>query len=130
MIDFHMNERAWALAEDCIARADELRLGVQTLASGTRVIDAGIDAPGGLAAGLALAELCMGGLGHVGLTSLTIGGESWEIPCRGFEEDHLRERSAAEIHVKAAGWSQHQAKYGRQHLLRYPLRHEEEVSGS
>ena len=77
MIDFHMNERAWALAEDCIARADELRLGVQTLASGTRVIDAGIDAPGGLAAGLALAELCMGGLGHVGLTSLTIGGESW-----------------------------------------------------
>jgi len=77
MIDLHMNERAWALAEQCIARADELRLAVHTLASGTRVIDAGIEAPGGLGAGRALAALCMGGLGHVELTSLTIGGDSW-----------------------------------------------------
>jgi methenyltetrahydromethanopterin cyclohydrolase len=77
MNDLQMNERAWALAEQCIARADELRVGVHTLASGTRVIDAGIDAPGGLAAGLALAGLCMGGLGHVDLAQLAIGGDSW-----------------------------------------------------
>jgi methenyltetrahydromethanopterin cyclohydrolase len=33
--------------------------------------------PGGLAAGRMLAELCMGGLGHVDFGSLTIGGEAW-----------------------------------------------------
>ena len=72
-----MNERAWALADRCAERALELRVGVSALASGARVLDAGVHATGGLAAGLALAELCMGGLGHVEFTSLTIDGEVW-----------------------------------------------------
>jgi methenyltetrahydromethanopterin cyclohydrolase len=50
---------------------------VYTLDCGARVVDAGVVAPGGLAAGLGLAELCMGGLGHVQLTSLSIAGETW-----------------------------------------------------
>jgi methenyltetrahydromethanopterin cyclohydrolase len=50
---------------------------VHTLASGARVIDAGIDTPGGHGAGLALARLCMGGLGHVELAPVAIAGESW-----------------------------------------------------
>jgi methenyltetrahydromethanopterin cyclohydrolase len=50
---------------------------VRTLDSGARVIDAGIATPGGLEAGLALAEICMGGLGHVTYAPLTIGGEAW-----------------------------------------------------
>ncbi|HKB11747.1 MAG TPA: methenyltetrahydromethanopterin cyclohydrolase [Vicinamibacterales bacterium] len=77
MTDLRMNERAWLLAEQCIARAAELRIAVHTLSNGARVIDAGIDTAGGLAAGLALAELCMGGLGRVDLTPLTIAGDSW-----------------------------------------------------
>ena len=72
-----MNERAWTLADQAVARADELRLSVHSLSSGARVIDFGVDAPGGLAAGTLLAELCMGGLGGINLTSLSIGGESW-----------------------------------------------------
>lgn len=72
-----MNERAWALADRCVARAAELRVGVHTLASGARVLDAGVRASGGLAAGCALAELCMGGLGHVAFAPLGIGGETW-----------------------------------------------------
>jgi methenyltetrahydromethanopterin cyclohydrolase len=75
--NLRMNERAWALADACAVRADELRIAVQTLSSGPRVIDAGINAAGGLGAGRVLAELCMGGLGRVELTSMTIGGESW-----------------------------------------------------
>jgi len=70
MNDLRMNERAWTMAEQCIARADELRIAVHTLSSGSVVIDAGIGVTGGLGAGIALAELCMGGLGHVTLTSL------------------------------------------------------------
>ena len=72
-----MNERAWTLAERYVARAYDLRMGVQRLSSGARVIDAGVNVPGGLEAGLMLAELCMGGLGHVSYTPLTIGGEGW-----------------------------------------------------
>jgi methenyltetrahydromethanopterin cyclohydrolase len=72
-----LNERAWALADDAASRADLLRLGVHTLPCGARVLDAGVNEPGGLAAGLRLAELCMGGVGHVALTPLTIAGESW-----------------------------------------------------
>jgi methenyltetrahydromethanopterin cyclohydrolase len=75
--DLGLNERAWALADRYADRAAELRLAVHTLPSGARVIDAGVNVPGGLAAGRALAELCMGGLGHVEFVSLMIGGETW-----------------------------------------------------
>jgi methenyltetrahydromethanopterin cyclohydrolase len=74
MSAMNLNERAWKIADDLAARADELRLGVQTLPSGARVIDAGIDARGGYGAGIGLAELCMGGLGHIRLAQLEIGG--------------------------------------------------------
>ena len=75
--DLGMNARAWALADRMAARAAELRVAVHTLGNGARVIDAGVAAPGGLAAGLLLSELCMGGLGHVAHTPITIDGESW-----------------------------------------------------
>jgi methenyltetrahydromethanopterin cyclohydrolase len=72
-----MNERAWEIADRAAARSSDLRVAVHSLACGARVIDAGVGAAGGLAAGLMLAELCMGGLGHVEQTSLTIGGDTW-----------------------------------------------------
>src|SRR5688572_16550656 len=72
-----MNERAWSIGDWAAANAAELRLGVHTLESGARVLDAGIQASGGLAAGRALAEICMGGLGHVSFMPITIGGETW-----------------------------------------------------
>jgi len=71
-----LNERAWKIADDLVARADELRLAVQTLPSGARVIDAGIDVRGGYGAGIGLAELCMGGLGHIRFAQLEIGGSA------------------------------------------------------
>jgi methenyltetrahydromethanopterin cyclohydrolase len=100
MTDLGMNERAWALAEQCIARAQDLRIAVHTLPSGARVIDAGIDVPGGLAAGAALAELCMGGLGHFDYTSLTIDGETW--PGVQVWTDHPAESCMASQY---AGWA-------------------------
>jgi len=71
-----MNERAWALAARYIDRANDLRIAVHTLPGGARIIDAGVNAPGGFEAGRSLAALCMGGLGHVDFTPLTIGGET------------------------------------------------------
>jgi len=100
MADLGMNERAWILADNCVARATELRIGVHTLASGARVIDAGVDRPGGLAAGTALAELCMGGLGHVAYTPLTIDGDVW--PGVQVWTDHPAESCMASQY---AGWA-------------------------
>ncbi len=73
-----LNERAWALCDRMVERAAELRVTVHTLDNGARVIDAGIHVPGGLAAGLALAELCMGGLGHISITPILIDLERFE----------------------------------------------------
>jgi methenyltetrahydromethanopterin cyclohydrolase len=72
-----MNERTCTLADQYIDRAAELRVAVHTLSNGARVVDAGSAVPGGFSAGLAMAELCMGGLGHVEFTSLPIDGETW-----------------------------------------------------
>ena len=100
MTDLGMNERAWVLADRCIERAAELRLAVHTLAGGARILDAGAGVPGGFAAGVALAELCMGGLGHVTLASLIIGGESW--PGVHVWTDHPTESCMASQY---AGWA-------------------------
>ena len=72
-----LNARAWAIADRLAAPEALQRVAVRMLANGARVIDAGIAVPGGLGAGLALAEICMGGLGHVSYAPVTINGEAW-----------------------------------------------------
>ncbi len=49
--------------------ADSLRIGVRQDETGALLVDAGIDKPGGLEAGLRIAEICLGGLGRVSLQS-------------------------------------------------------------
>ena len=100
MSDLGMNERAWALVDAAAARARELRIDVQTLPGGARVVDAGVHAPGGLGAGRLLAELCMGGLGHIDFVPLTIGDE----PLQGVQvwTDHPAEACMASQY---AGWA-------------------------
>ncbi len=55
------------LVQHLVASAQEYRVEVATLENGATVIDAGINARGGLEAGRLIAEICMGGLGSVGL---------------------------------------------------------------
>jgi len=52
-----------------IDEAAALRLRVEITAEGCTLVDAGIDCDGGIAAGLRIAEICLGGLG-----SVTLGG--------------------------------------------------------
>jgi len=75
--DLGLNRSGWAIADRMIERAAELRIAARTLPGGARVIDAGIEVSGGFGAGLALSEICMGGLGHVAYAPLTIGSEAW-----------------------------------------------------
>jgi methenyltetrahydromethanopterin cyclohydrolase len=100
MTDLGMNERAWALAAEAAERAAEWRLHVETLDCGARVIDAGINVPGGFEAGRLLTHLCMGGLGSVQFATLTIDGESW--PGVQVWTDHPAQACMASQY---AGWS-------------------------
>jgi len=72
-----MNDRAWRLVDDMVANADALRVVARTLPGGARLIDAGIDTPGGYGAGLALAGICLGGLGHIDYVPTMIGPDTW-----------------------------------------------------
>ena len=60
-----VNHRAWQLAEQMVARAEELSISVTNLPCGTRVLDVGLEAPGGWLAGKYAAEISLGGLGQV-----------------------------------------------------------------
>ena len=62
-----MNQRATELVDAMVEEASLLRVRSHTLDNGARIIDAGVEAEGGFGAGLALAEICMGGLGDLGL---------------------------------------------------------------
>lgn len=75
--NLNLNERAWALADLMDEEAEALRVRVHHLPGGARVIDAGIEVPGGLSAGLMLSELCLGDLGDVSITTLSLGGRNW-----------------------------------------------------
>ncbi len=64
MARFFLNDRAARLSDELLADAWALGVIVNNVAE-ARVIDAGIDAPGGHLAGLALARVCMADLGRV-----------------------------------------------------------------
>ena len=72
-----LNERAWQIADAMAANAAALRVAVQMLPGGARVIDAGVEARGGFGAGRALAEICTAGLADIAYPPVPIGGETW-----------------------------------------------------
>ena len=65
LISVNAGARRWV--ERLLAEADALEIAVHRDASGVTIIDAGIEVRGSTAAGLLIAEICMGGLGHAGL---------------------------------------------------------------
>jgi methenyltetrahydromethanopterin cyclohydrolase len=62
-----VNGRAQALIDSMKSQAAELKIAVTRGRQGETLIDAGHAADGGIAAGIALARICMGGLGEVAL---------------------------------------------------------------
>jgi methenyltetrahydromethanopterin cyclohydrolase len=63
-----VNVRASELVDLLVADAGALKIGVTRGSLGEQLIDGGSRFHGGIAAGLRIAEICMGGLGHVALT--------------------------------------------------------------
>ena len=77
MTGLRLNERAAELADAMVEEAALLRVRSRTLASGARVIDAGIESAGGYGAGLAISEICMGGLSDISYTTVQVGAQAW-----------------------------------------------------
>jgi methenyltetrahydromethanopterin cyclohydrolase len=60
-----VNRLAAAIVQELVDKADRLGVQVSRLPGGARLLDLGLQAPGGMQAGRYLAEVCMGGLGQV-----------------------------------------------------------------
>ena len=72
-----LNERAERIADYVAANAAAFRVEVSRTSAGTRIIDCGVHALGGLQAGLALARICLSGQAEASLTPGDIDG----LPC-------------------------------------------------
>jgi methenyltetrahydromethanopterin cyclohydrolase len=97
---FRMNELASDIVEGMVDQADLLRIRTHRLPGGARVIDAGVEVDGGIEAGLAIAEICMGGLGNVSTTPVQVGDRSY--PSLMVWTDHPAESCMASQY---AGWA-------------------------
>ena len=95
-----VNATAAPLVAALQERADALRVGVARMEDGTRVVDAGIDHRGGIDAGLLIARICMGGLGHVALRSIPVFPDwPWQVEVR------TSQPVLACLGAQYAGWS-------------------------
>jgi methenyltetrahydromethanopterin cyclohydrolase len=70
----HLNERALGLVEALLARAAERRVVGCRIEGGGRVVDCGVEARGGLLAGLDLARICLADLAEVVLVPGEVQG--------------------------------------------------------
>lgn len=73
-----VNARAARIVDQIVADASALRVTIATGSAGERLIDMGANTLGGLEAGRRLAEVCMGGLGTVAITTAS-GHGSWPL---------------------------------------------------
>ena len=73
-----LNEIAWRLSDVVATEAERLKVAVSSSLAGTRIIDCGVKANGGLEAGRRLAEICLAGLGQVSFAAGRVG--EWSGP--------------------------------------------------
>jgi len=101
-----LNARALEIVESLLARADERRVWVREVEGGGRFVDCGIEAPGGLLAGIDLARICLGGLADVSIASGEIAGRA--VPLIQVVTDHPVQACLA---GQYAGWAIAEGKY-------------------
>ena len=101
-----VNQLAYDLVNWLCDQADEFGVLVKKTPSGATLIDAGIEAKGGFAAGRVLTEICLGGLGVVRHTKMHIG--SMDLPAVVVSSDHPKIACMASQY---AGWTINVDKY-------------------
>jgi methenyltetrahydromethanopterin cyclohydrolase len=94
-----VNAGAMPLVHRLLAQAAALEVTASEDASGITLIDAGLSARGSIAAGLLVGEICMGGLGEVGIAAG--GRHGWPL----WLEVHSAQPVLACLASQYAGWS-------------------------
>lgn len=94
-----VNEKAMEIAEEMMDWSEELRVKVIELKSGAKIIDCGINVPGGYEAGLMFTDICMGGFGASSITVHKVN----EIPFA-FIDVFTDHPAIACLGAQKAGW--------------------------
>jgi methenyltetrahydromethanopterin cyclohydrolase len=105
-VTISLNQQAFELCLEAHAAAEELRIGGRQQPAGALVLDFGIESPGGLQAGLRLAEICLAGRAEVTLVSAD--RSLWQGPAVQVMTDHpVRACMASQY----AGWKLEHGKF-------------------
>jgi methenyltetrahydromethanopterin cyclohydrolase len=97
---FSLNDHVAPLVRALVDEAASLRVGIGRTPQGAVVVDAGIGQLGSLEAGLRIADICMGGLGHAQLTSdMATPRWPWRVHV------HASDPVLACLGSQLAGWS-------------------------
>ncbi len=72
-----LNELAWDLVQQALNVADDLRIEMVEHDSGACILDFGIEAPGSIGAGIAMAEVCLASLAEVSIHPGEVAGVGW-----------------------------------------------------
>ena len=101
-----VNRLAWKLLERLLENPEFYGVIVQRRASGTIIIDTGIEAKGGFQAGKLVTEICMGGCGEAKITCEKYG--DLELPSIFICTDHP---IIATLGSQYAGWQIKEGDY-------------------
>jgi methenyltetrahydromethanopterin cyclohydrolase len=101
-----VNRTAWTLAKKLRDQAEEFGVVVKETKSGTTLIDAGIEAKGGLLAGKIITEICLGGYGRAEIFYKQY--DDLEFPSIFVYTDHP---AIAALGSQFAGWQIKVGKY-------------------
>ncbi|MDR5857203.1 methenyltetrahydromethanopterin cyclohydrolase [Caballeronia sp. LZ050] len=96
-----VNAMSEPLVAQLIEYSERLHIGITRTPAGTIIVDAGVDAPGSADAGILIARICMGGLGHVARRTAFDVAPLWPT----FIEVHTSNPVLACLGSQYAGWS-------------------------
>jgi methenyltetrahydromethanopterin cyclohydrolase len=100
-----LNAAAHRLVGRLLERADSLGITAARAECGATIVDCGVSAPGGEAAGVGIAEIAMAGLGRARVEP---AGGSWTIPTVAVESDSP---VASCLASQYAGWKVQEGRY-------------------
>jgi len=99
MVTLSVNQLAWKKAQKLLEKPDLYGVTITKSSAGATIIDMGVKAPGGFAAGKKLTELCLGGAGKVHLGFKSYG--ELTFPSITITTDHP---AIATLGSQFAGW--------------------------
>lgn len=106
IVHYSVNEKALEIVKEILDEKEELHCEVETLANGTTVIDAGIKTEGTTELGKLIGEVCLGGLGAVRMSQISIGNLALPAVIVGTDQPVI-----ATLGSQYSGWTIHRGEF-------------------